>query len=191
MRTGAFQRCAQGERVCGDDWAVVRTPGGWLLAVIDGLGHGQKAREAALGAHAALERCAGLELRPMVAQINMDLRASRGACLGLARVDADLRRVCCVIVGNVEIAGISQAPIRPLPSPGIVGREIRKLRVFEGTVSAGDRLFLYSDGISRKVDLSRYRGLDPSEAAEAVVCEFGQAHDDATCLVADVPHEPA
>lgn len=186
MQTAVSQRCAAGESLCGDGWAVVEAADATLLAVIDGLGHGPEAHQAAQAARATIERRGGLELEPLVAELGAALRDSRGACLGLARVDHRLARVRCAIVGNVEIVGLGRAPIRPLPSPGIVGRALRKLRVCEALVSPGDRLFLYSDGISRRVELARYGRLGAQLAAEAVVRDFGVAHDDATCLVADL-----
>lgn len=192
MKTAVSQRCAVGESVCGDDWAVVQDGAAWLLAVIDGLGHGPEARRAAQLARGTLTRLPALPVDRLVEEMGRDLKPSRGACVGLARVDLAARLVSCVIVGNVEIAGASTAPIRPVPSPGILGREIRKLRVFEAPVAYGDRLYLYSDGISRRVELSRYRALAPQQAADAVVRDFGQSHDDATCMVADLPpHAPS
>ncbi|HEY3450587.1 MAG TPA: SpoIIE family protein phosphatase [Myxococcales bacterium] len=186
MLTAVTQRCAVGESVCGDDWVVLQDGQSWLLAVIDGLGHGPEARRAAQLAHATLERCPGLPVERLVEEMGRDLKPSRGACVGLARVDLQRKHLTCVIVGNVEIAG--EARVRPVPSPGILGREIRKLRIFETPLSYGDRLYLYSDGISRKVELACYRSLPPQQAADAVVRDFGQSHDDATCLVADLPH---
>ncbi len=187
MYTAASQRCAPGEVVCGDAWVVVPHGDAWLLAVIDGLGHGPEAHRAAQAAKAAIERQPHLELEPLVGAIATGLKGSRGACVGLARVEPARRRVGCVIVGNVEIVGVGREPIRPLGSPGIVGREIRKLRLFEGSVAPGDRLFLYSDGISRRVDLARYRGQPVTAAARGVVDDFGGGNDDATCLVAELP----
>ncbi|MGC4122530.1 MAG: SpoIIE family protein phosphatase [Myxococcales bacterium] len=184
MLTAVCQRCAVGERVCGDDWAVVQAGAAWLLAVIDGLGHGPQAQHAAALARQALQRSPDLPLDQLVGEMGRALKSSRGACVGLARVDPETRKLSCVIVGNVEIAG--DGHVRPVPSPGIVGREIRKLRVFEGPFARGDRLYLYSDGISRKVQLTKYRALVPQQAANAVVREFGQSHDDATCLVAEL-----
>jgi serine/threonine protein phosphatase PrpC len=189
MRTAVSQRCARGERVCGDDFAVVHRDRAWVLAVIDGLGHGPQAQEAARAAREVIERSPALPLEQMVADVGRALKASRGACLGLAQVDLERWRLRCVIVGNVEIVGMGREALRPLPSPGIVGREIRKLRVFESALAPGDRLFLYSDGISRRVELARYRHLAAQQAADAVVEDFGESHDDATCLVADLPHE--
>ena len=185
--TAVAQRCAAGEQVCGDDFAVVQEEGqSWLLAVIDGLGHGPEAHAAARAARSTIERSGGLGLAELVAAIGRDIKSLRGACVGLARVDLSARRVSCVIVGNVEIVGVGATPIRPLPSPGIVGREIRKLRLFESPIAAGERLVLYSDGISRRVELSAYAALNARQTADAVVRDFGANHDDATCLVADI-----
>ena len=80
MLTAVSQRCAVGEHVCGDDWAVLQDGAAWLLAVIDGLGHGPEARHAAQLASATLRRCQGLPVDRLIAEMGRDLKPSRGAC---------------------------------------------------------------------------------------------------------------
>lgn len=179
---GAAQRPIRTETVCGDAFVVF--PGEWItVAVADGLGHGPEAAEAAhafceyVGAHAS----EGLEeiLRGATAALS----DTRGAAAALIRIADQLQCLSFAGIGNVELQAASRRPIRPVCTPGIVGRPLRKVLEFNYELTRGDLLAIYSDGISGRFALGSYGHLDAQSMAEAILADHGKHHDDATCVV--------
>ena len=111
------------------------------------------------------------------------LKSSRGAAVMVGLFDG--RTLHCGGVGNVELRTRgTRVPV--MPTPGIVGQSIRALRTVSATLTPGDRLVFFSDGLSFKLDLESARQLPPSEACELLMERYGRLTDDATVLVADV-----
>ncbi|MBI4861829.1 MAG: SpoIIE family protein phosphatase [Candidatus Riflebacteria bacterium] len=179
------QRTAVGESVCGDGYVVVRAPSSSLIAVIDGLGHGPAAHEAARKACEIVLECQRLSLADLLHALGIGLASTRGACLALVRIHTDRDRVAALAVGNVEVVGITKHPISMVPGRGIVGRPRVVARPAESSLTGGDRLVVFTDGISRRVNVRKYLHLPAQRAADSMLREHGVSHDDATCLVAD------
>ena len=72
--------------------------------------------------------------------------------------------------------------IRPVCTPGIIGRPIRKVVEFSYELASGDLIAIYSDGISSRFDLKEYRTLPAQECADLILRNHGKYHDDATVL---------
>jgi negative regulator of sigma-B (phosphoserine phosphatase) len=175
----------QGETECGDI-AVQRTDAGTtLLAVIDALGHGPHAASAA---RIAADHLAAVALDRgilhVVETLHAVLRGSRGAAAMLCVINVDgLLQGCGV--GNVELRAIGSR-VPAVLTPGILGASINRLRTFESRLSVGDRLIIFSDGLSSRMDLDRVRGLSPGEACDVLMAEYRRSHDDSTVLVTDI-----
>ncbi|WP_028926125.1 SpoIIE family protein phosphatase [Pseudonocardia acaciae] len=82
-----------GEDVSGDHWVVVDAGGAALVGVIDGLGHGERAAEAAHRAVAVLSERPGQPLDALMQRCHDALTQSRGAAMSLALITygTDLR----------------------------------------------------------------------------------------------------
>lgn len=178
-------RPCEGETTCGDV-AVVRVIGeSTLLAVVDVLGHGPVAAEAA---QAAAEHLRGQgpprSVQHALEGLGNALHAHRGAAAFVCRLSG--RRIEAAGVGNVEMR-VFGSNFRAGPTPGILGGRVRRLRVFEGELEAGSRLVLFSDGVSALFTEVAARGGSPEHACQALIAEYGVARDDATVLVADIP----
>jgi len=163
---------------------VRRASGHWQLAVIDGLGHGPAAAEAATAVRAELERSDWNDLIELTRRCDAAARGTRGVALALVRVERSSGACQHVSVGNVEVvAGSSARRVAPLTRPGIVGAGVREARVTRFVLEHGDRLVIHSDGISGRFDLERLAGASAEQTAEWLVAEHGKAHDDAGCVV--------
>ncbi len=81
-------RIHPGEVVSGDLHVVAPFPGGVLVAVVDGLGHGPDAAEAARIAVAVLQDAAGQPATSLVERCHAALRRTRGVVLSVASLDA-------------------------------------------------------------------------------------------------------
>ncbi|MBB3257417.1 anti-sigma regulatory factor (Ser/Thr protein kinase) [Paraburkholderia bannensis] len=91
-----------GEDVCGDGWQAQADPGGFTIAVADGLGHGAQAHVAAAAALEVLRKRPGLTPGALMELSHAALRPTRGAALALARFDLVRSTVSFCGTGNIS-----------------------------------------------------------------------------------------
>lgn len=181
--------CA-GETANGDGVFIGANTGlvtnGWevLVAVIDALGHGPKAEHARVLAERALTDVpADATLKDVFDTVHLALRGSRGAAMAIVRHRAD--ELEAAGVGNVAVRILQGAVLPFVPTPGVVGGQLRGLREARGSVHSGARILLHSDGISSRFDEALARTLQPEEACEQLLRRHGASHDDATIAIMD------
>jgi len=179
----AAQRSHQDEKVCGDAYVVLPCEGGTLVALADGLGHGPQAAEAALLFCDHVRAAQSSSLVDLMHGAHELLERTRGVAAGLLHLDPAKRRLAYAGVGNIEFAAVSREPIRPLCTPGIVGKRMRKVTPYQYKYHGGDVLMLFSDGISSHCAITPYLHLGAQAIADAILIHHGKAHDDATCIV--------
>lgn len=174
----------EGEKENGDAAIVRETPDGVLFAVIDALGHGPAA---AAVARMAMDHLLEAELDRGVERVVMGLherlRGSRGAAAMVCLVRGDNLDGCGV--GNVDLRSLGTR-ISSVLTAGILGGTLKRPRVFEAKLRAGDRVVLFSDGISSRFDLDASRAHPPSEACRAIMRQNRRTYDDSTVLVVDL-----
>jgi serine/threonine protein phosphatase PrpC len=182
---GTASRPASGETVCGDQVRVVRDGAATTIAIADGLGHGPRAAQAATAFCAVVERHPAEPLELLFARASRELEQTRGAAAVVLRVDAVEGTLLFSGVGNVETRAISKAPIRPISTPGIVGRRLLRARELRYPLAAGDLLVVFTDGVSSRLDVATVAELssDPQAMADRILEIHGKGHDDATCVV--------
>jgi anti-sigma regulatory factor (Ser/Thr protein kinase) len=186
-RIGSWSRPRPGEEVNGDAYFVSEYDGRLMLAVVDGLGHGRGANEAASAAVETLEQWRGEPLEELVLGVHEALRATRGAVMGAAVLDRSRESYVYAGVGNVELRLLgSTDPGRPVPSNGTLGARLSNVRVWPHRLAEGAALVLASDGISASWDINSYPGLaakSPQMLAGVLLRDFARNSDDATVLV--------
>ncbi|HYN85004.1 MAG TPA: ATP-binding protein [Pyrinomonadaceae bacterium] len=187
-RLGAWSRCRSGEHVNGDAYFFRRRGGETLLAVVDGLGHGGGARQAAEAAVGALEAWNGEPLDEVILAAHDALRATRGGVIGAVIVSPEQERFYYAGVGNIEVRVFgSPVPARPVPSNGTLGLRLSQVRVWPHQWAEGTTFVLASDGVSAKWDIESYPGIlkrSPQLLAGLLMRDYGRDSDDATALVA-------
>jgi anti-sigma regulatory factor (Ser/Thr protein kinase) len=172
----------------GDAWTFVADDRHLTVLVVDGLGHGELAKDAADAALDAFERYQGDSLA-WIPRAHEVMRATRGGVLGLARIDRAARLLEFAGVGNISGRVMRGAASRGLiSSPGTVGTTVAvpRTRAVEVPWEPGSTLLLWSDGIRSGVDLGEHPGIlgrDPSVIAALVHREFRRGNDDATVVV--------
>ena len=182
-------RPREGETISGDAHVVARRPGGALLAVIDGLGHGAAAATAAETAAAAVEAHATDAPDEVLRNCHAALRGTRGAVVTVVALGAEDATARWLGVGNVAASIVREADgeravmMAPLAG-GIVGATIPSLQVAVRPLRARDLVVLASDGIPAgfERDIDVHRPVD--EIARAVLADHGDGRDDAIVLVA-------
>ena len=183
-------RTMSGEIECGDAHLVVELPGGALVAVVDGLGHGREAAVAAREAVATLTQHADEPVVPLLQRCHGQLRATRGVVMTLASFRAADATMTWLGVGNVEgfllRANAAAIPAREsvLLRGGVVGYEIPPLRPATHRVAAGDTLVLATDGIRSAFAEGLDVAVPPREMAGGVLARHAKDTDDALVLVA-------
>ncbi len=180
------QRPRQNENICGDVVTVTTKPSGLLIAVADGLGHGELAYEAASAFCEFSRKHAGDAIESIISNATKVLAKTRGAAAALVDIDEDQRILEFVGVGNIELRSLSKERISPVSVPGIVGTSLRRIRSFRYRVHDEDLFIIFSDGISSRFALEEYRDLSEREVADRILGDFGKSHDDATCVVVRV-----
>jgi anti-sigma regulatory factor (Ser/Thr protein kinase) len=186
-RVGCWSRPRPGEETNGDAYFIKERDGETLLAVVDGLGHGRGAREAAAAALDTLERWEGEPLGELILAVHDALRATRGAVMGAVVLDHARGAFNYAGVGNVEVRVVGASePARPIPSNGTLGARLSQVRVWPHRWQEGTTLVIASDGISATWDAAAYPGLfgrSPQLLAGVLLRDYARNSDDATVLV--------
>jgi negative regulator of sigma-B (phosphoserine phosphatase) len=167
------------------DAALVRQDGALtLLAVVDALGHGPVAAKVAAEAVRCLEHVPlGAGVESLVEALHAALRNGRGAGVMLGLFDG--KTFLCGGVGNVELRTRgTRVPV--IPTPGILGQPCRPVRTASAALAPGDRLVLFSDGLSSRLELEPAQKLSPGPACALLMERYARPSDDATVMVADV-----
>lgn len=176
-RLAVARRFARGEVVSGDVVFCHEHAHGLTAGVIDGLGHGEGAREAALRVERAMK--ATTRLKERLAAAHEAARPTRGAVIAL--LDVDLRE------GLLHASGIGNVRLLDLDAkrdiavvPGCLG--VRWEDPIEYTPD-GRRFAFFSDGVGNEGYGVTFRGAPLFFAEEVILKSKGD--DDATVAVLD------
>lgn len=176
-----------GENACGDGFVIHTDSSRSMYMVVDGLGHGAGASEAAAEAVATFNRHSQERLIDIVARCHDALKKTRGAAMSIAAVNHERQTVTYVGVGNVSATLITGTAARNLPSQnGTLGLVLPRVpQEYTYPFEQNTSLLMYSDGLSTKANLGSYPGLQsrhPALIAGILYRDFGRKRDDATAL---------
>lgn len=178
----------RGEEFCGDGWAAHPSAERVVLMVADGLGHGILAAEAAREAELVLARAHQAPLSEIVNDMHAALKKTRGAALGIARIDVSRHLMAFAGVGNTSAVLVAPGSSRSMMSHnGTVGQNMQRLQEFTCPWNPDTILVMHSDGLGTRWDLERYPGIwtkSPSLIAAVLHRDFARGRDDVTVLVA-------
>jgi serine/threonine protein phosphatase PrpC len=170
---------------------------GVLMAVVDGLGHGAEAAQAARRALQAIERSTQTLPAPLILECHRALQATRGAVMGIAHVDARADTLVWVGVGDVRAL---LCRVEPFGTPrhdqlfthnGVVGRSLPPLRPVTRSLTFGETIIVTTDGV-RGGPAPELRAAEPTERlANTLLERYAVATDDALVFVARYRGGPA
>ncbi len=185
VRFGVVCRPRIGERKNGDGYLIKEWDGQTLMVVADGLGHGEEASAASQSALEYIAENFAKDIEETVKDCDQHLRHTRGAVVGLVRVDRKNFALTYLGVGNIDIRVKSEPSIHPFSRDGIVGLNIRNMKKQVYRYKSLSFIALNSDGISSRYDLSNHLKLleEPQQAAEHIARTWGKENDDATILI--------
>jgi negative regulator of sigma-B (phosphoserine phosphatase) len=172
----------EGEELNGDAIVIRRGEKRELVAVVDALGHGPKA---AAVSDRAREYLAEVDVEKLDAAAMMEglhdaLRGTRGAACLISLFQDRQIEVCGV--GNVELRCVGSS-IPVVLMPGILGVSVRQIRALAGTMRTGSRVYVFSDGISRRAPFTELTRLSMDEACQSLLANHRHAHDDASAVL--------
>ncbi len=190
IETGVAAVRAEGQARCGDRHLVQSSVEGVLAAVVDGLGNGDGAAEAAQTAVAVLASHPGEPPSALIRRCHEALRLTRGAVMALAWFDPRQETMTWLGVGDVEGALLRADPraIRGEESlwlaAGVVGARLPSLRASAIPIARGDTLILATDGIHAGFTRGLTTGDPPQTIADRIMAVHHKETDDALVLVA-------
>lgn len=197
---GAATRPKPGEACNGDDLLILPEHGRTLVGVIDGLGHGAAARQAAAAARGFIQGHPGQPLAQLFQGAGDACRDTRGCVMALARFDWRLGRLSFAALGNIE-ARVIGAPDHShrghfnfMIRRGIVGLTRSGVPVTEHAWPAAAMLVLHSDGLDTHWTWADFPNLTDQPAAviaQGLLRRLAKPEDDATVLVVRTPRARA
>lgn len=182
---GAVCRAKQGQSISGDVYVVQEyAEGQALISIIDGLGGGIEAERAARLAANLLEQYPELPLQELIRRSHTALHSTRGAVIGILRLEHVGNHATYVGIGNIGVQVYSRQSIKPISKNGILGFRMPSLLELRYVYDPGDIFVLYSDGVSSsfsqdtKIDIKQA----PQRMAEQILTTYGKYTDDATVV---------
>lgn len=184
---GAWSRLFPGETRNGDAYFSKTLDDTTLAAVVDGLGHGSGAHEAACVAVARLDAWSGEPLDELIFDSHNLLRATRGAVMSALTIDRARHRFQFAGVGNIQTRVFNSAePIHLIPANGTLGARLARVPVWAHDWTPGATAIMTSDGISTSWDIAAYPKLldhDAQLVAAVIMRDHHRTTDDATVMV--------
>lgn len=185
-RFGINQQAMAGESACGDTWRLAIDGGRVSALLIDGIGHGEQAEQAALAGAGAFDQDPFGAPVTILERMHQRMGGTRGGAVALAQYDTD-GTLHYVGIGNIAASLIAPDSSRGLAShPGIVGGQFRRARAFDYPDATGQLLIMHSDGLQSRWRMGDYPGLwhrHPAVIAAVLQRDFCRGRDDVTVLV--------
>jgi hypothetical protein len=185
---GAVNIAIKGEEVCGDAFLAIPGPSRSLYMVVDGLGHGPNAAEAAEEALLTVQGSADEAPGEIIVRTHDALKKTRGAAMSIAIVEHERKLVTYAGIGNISSAIVTGTLSRSLVSQnGTLGAILPRVHEYTYPIQDSSCLIMYSDGLNSKSSVSGYPGLlgrPPEMIAGMLYRDFSRKRDDATVLVA-------
>lgn len=188
METGLIIAPLFGETACGDAGVVLIQGAHTTFVMIDGLGHGPHAADAADEAVRVARQHAGEAPGDLILTLHEALKKTRGAAVAVARIDFRAKELCCCSVGNISTSLVRYGYSKTLPSSnGIVGHILSRPETVVMPWTGRDLLVMHSDGLHAQTKVYNQPGLLVRPAPLIAGMLYGQqkrSRDDASVLVA-------
>jgi anti-sigma regulatory factor (Ser/Thr protein kinase) len=178
----------KGEDVCGDGWGAKKTAECILLTVVDGLGHGILASEAAREAERVFAASSTNSPTPILQDSHDALKKTRGAAMAVASLNFEKQVLSFAGVGNIGSSVVRPNGSRGMASHnGTLGHHLHRIQEFSFPWENDSMLVMHSDGLKSGWDLRLYPGIwskHPGLIAGMLYRDFSRDRDDVTVLVA-------
>jgi negative regulator of sigma-B (phosphoserine phosphatase) len=178
-------RALPGEQMSGDLHLVRPSSDGALVAVVDGLGHGSEAAEAAKKAIETIDAHPEESIISLVRRSHDELKATRGVAMTIALFNRMESTVTTLGIGNVEatLLRANQAPSESvLLRGGVIGYQLPALRATVFPIYPGDLMVFATDGIRNNFTENINLEESPRRVVEQILEQSFRGNDDALVL---------
>lgn len=174
-----------GEVECGDAWHLVADKDRVAAIVVDGLGHGAFAAEAARAGVGAFSTSPWAPPHFVMHLAGTAMARTRGGAAAAALIEGNT--VSYAGIGNIGGTLVSREKSQGLVShSGTLGMPGRRAQQFDYSRTSGGLLVMHSDGVSARWNLRERPALfahHPAITAAVLYRDHGREKDDATVLV--------
>ncbi|MBE2320297.1 SpoIIE family protein phosphatase [Solirubrobacter sp. CPCC 204708] len=176
-----------GEERSGDKAVFVPTATGALAGLIDGLGHGPEAADAAELCAGIVRQLAEASAQELLQACHQALVETRGVVMTLAWFDLERSLLTWAGVGNVDARLVHQGPERredvALVFGGVLGYRLPNVRPATMALERGDLLVMITDGIESAISPALAGGGAAQTLADRIFDQHGKGTDDALTVV--------
>jgi anti-sigma regulatory factor (Ser/Thr protein kinase) len=176
------------EEVCGDAWEVMETAGVLRVMVVDGLGHGPFAEEAAREALAVFRSEGSTGVSSTLKLVDQALTKTRGAAGAMVEISPEKGQITAAGVGNISMRILNNGGSKSFGCDnGTLGTGVPRIREYSQPWMAGSVLVMHSDGVKTHWNHADYPGLvrrHPGLVAGLLYRDFRRERDDVTVVVA-------
>ena len=185
LERGVAGQIHEGEGRSGDVAVFAPCRRGALLAVIDGLGHGRFAADAAEAAAAVLRAQVDDPPHDLLEACHRALRHTRGAVMTRVWFDVGARTLEWTGIGNVEarLVRAGARPHSPVVLGGVLGMNLPKARLTTTAFEPGATVVLATDGVAADFSESIDPAAPAQRIADHVLERHGKGVDDAIVAV--------
>jgi anti-sigma regulatory factor (Ser/Thr protein kinase)/serine/threonine protein phosphatase PrpC len=184
---GVATRCHPKMALNGDAFVVKKWEDSILVALIDGLGHGQFAHLAAGRARQYVQDHFDAPLKDIFRNTGRACKATRGVVMAIARFDRGRNVLTFASIGNIEARVLgSPEPMSFIVRRGIVGVNTSNPAVTEHRWEPSYLMILHTDGLSVHWKWEDFPDITYEKAeivSQRMLRRFAKDHDDATVVV--------
>jgi negative regulator of sigma-B (phosphoserine phosphatase) len=179
----------KGEVTSGDSYIVRAVRDGILVAVVDGVGHGDEAAEAAQRAIQVLARAEEMNVISLVRRCHDVLMDTRGVVMSIAWLDMTQSSMTWLGVGNVAghvlRSDPNTMPTREvmLTRGGTVGLRLPMLFASVTELKPGDVFLLATDGLAPGYSNQVKLDAPLQQLADQILVSYSRGTDDALVLI--------
>lgn len=191
MNVGVISRPKKGFSANGDAYLVKKIDQKTLISVIDGIGHGVHADNAATRCVNTIKKyiqsSKDCNLITLFDRCHEALRSTDGAVMASVLIDAPCGTIRYAGIGNVETRIVGMKNIYPISRGGIVGYNMPAVKEFTYPYKRGDLILMHTDGIISRINSDlciRLQNLEEQTIVEELFKQYARDDDDATLLVA-------
>lgn len=177
---------------CGDLIFVKETDDFCRIGAIDALGHGSAAHIAAEAALIFLNENCSLDPAEDIVKIHSVLQKTRGAVMGLCYIDKITGELTYSGIGNITARVLGSDQKKLVFRDGVVGYSMPTVRNQKMTLSPGDILLLYSDGMKEHFNMIDVPNLFKETAesiSAALLNKYSKKNDDASIITLKVLYD--
>ena len=177
----------EGESRSGDLAVFVPTRSGALACLIDGLGHGPEAADAAEACAEIVRTHADWAAQELLEACHEALIDTRGVVMTAAWFDLERETLVWAGVGNVDARLVRSGPeLREevaLVFGGVLGYRMPRVRPATMPLERGDLLVMITDGIDAAISPALAAGGAAQALADRILASHGKGNDDELALV--------